>query len=220
MVLGDLNCNMLENGQERRVLTNFSTEVNLAQIIKTPTKITATSQTLIDVILVSSTALVLESGVINTSISDYLPVYVLLKLKAPKMPACYITTRSYKNYNPSLFSSDLVTKSDRLLSILSNTNVNTILETFKDVLHSTLDVHAPLKIFKIRNRPCPYVTNEIKELMNSRDLHLRRFQLTRDEGDWVVYKEYRNNVKTKIKAVAKDHTFNEVREHKHNSRSL
>ncbi|CAB4008413.1 Hypothetical predicted protein [Paramuricea clavata] len=130
------------------------------------------------------------------------------------------TTRSYKNYNPSLFSSDLVTKSDRLLSILSNTNVNTILETFKDVLHSTLDVHAPLKTFKIRNRSCPYVNNEIKELMKSRDLHLRRFQLTRDEGDWVVYKEYCNNVKTKIKAAAKDHTFNEVREHKHNSRSL
>ncbi|CAB4040401.1 Hypothetical predicted protein [Paramuricea clavata] len=151
LVLGDLNCNMLENGQERRALTNFSTELNLTQIIKTSTRITATSQTLIDVILVSSTALVLESGVINTSISDHLPVYVLLKLKAPKMPACYITTRSYKNYNPSLFSSDLVTKSDRLLSILSNTNVNTILETFKDVLHSTLDVHAPLKTFKIRN---------------------------------------------------------------------
>ncbi|CAB4031940.1 Hypothetical predicted protein [Paramuricea clavata] len=220
LVLGDLNCNMLENGQERRALTNFSTELNLTQIIKTPTRITATSQTLIDVILVSSTALVLESGVINTSISDHLPVYVLLKLKAPKMPACYITTRSYKNYNPSLFSSDLVTKSDRLLSILSNTNVNTILETFKDVLHSTLDVHAPLKTFKIRNRSCPYVTNEIKELMKSRDLHLRRFQLTRAEGDWVVYKEYRNNVKTKIKAAAKDHTFNEVREHKHNARSL
>ena len=160
LVLGDLNCNMLENGQERRALTNFSTELNLTQIIKTPTRITATSQTLIDVILVSSTALVLESGVINTSISDHLPVYVLLKLKAPKMPACSITTSSYKNYNPSLFSSDLVTKSDRLLSILSNTNVNTILETFKDVLHSTLDVHAPLKTFKIRNRPCPYVTNK------------------------------------------------------------
>ena len=112
LVLGDLNCNMLGNSQERRALTNFSTELNLTQIIKTPTRITATSQMLIDVILVSSTALVLESGVINTSISDHLPVYVLLKLKAPKMPACYITTRSYKNYNPSLFSSDLVTKSD------------------------------------------------------------------------------------------------------------
>ena len=84
LVLGDLNCNMLENGQERRALTNFSTELNLTQIIKT------TFQTLIDVILVSSTALVLESGVINTSFSDHLPVYVLLKLKAPKMPACYI----------------------------------------------------------------------------------------------------------------------------------
>ena len=62
---------MLENGQERRALTNFSTELNLTQIIKTPTRITATSQALIDVILVSSTALVLESGVINSSISHH-----------------------------------------------------------------------------------------------------------------------------------------------------
>ncbi len=56
--------------------------------------------------------------------------------------------------------------------------------------------------------------------MKFRDLHLRRFQLTRDQGDWVVYKEHRNKVKIKIKAAAKDHTFNEVREHKHNPRSL
>ena len=84
LVLGDLNCNMQENGQECKALTNFATELNLTQIIKTPTRITPTSQTLIDVILVSSTSLVLESGVISTSISDHLPVYVLLKLKTSK----------------------------------------------------------------------------------------------------------------------------------------
>ena len=95
-----------------------------------------------------------------------------------------------------------------------------MLKTFRAALHSTLDVHAPLKTFKIRNRSCPYVTNEIRELMKSRDTLLRRFQRTRDEGDWAVYKEYRNRVKTKIKVASKVYTLNEVRNHKHNPRSL
>ena len=56
--------------------------------------------------------------------------------------------------------------------------------------------------------------------MKSRDTLLRRFQRTRDEGDWAVYKEYRNRVKTKIKVASKVYTLNEVRNHKHNPRSL
>lgn len=219
-VLGDLNCNMLKDGPDHRALADISTELNLTQVIKTPTRITDTSQSLIDVILVSSTALVLESGVLNTSISDHLPVYVSLKLKAPKMPPCYITARSYKNYNPLLFSFDLATKSDCLLSIFSDADVNTKLENFNNVLHSTLDVHAPVKTFKVRSRPCPYVSHEIKELMKFRDQLHRRFLQTRDKRDWEVYKESRNCVKTKLKNAARNHIFDEVKEHKNNSGSL
>ena len=130
-VLGDLNCNMLHDGPDRKALVEVSTELNLQQIIKNPTKITDTTQSLIDVILVSNTASVLESSVLNSAISDHLPVYVILKVKVPKIPPNYITARSYKYYDPLHSSSDLAVKSDDLLSIFSNTDVNTQLETFK-----------------------------------------------------------------------------------------
>jgi hypothetical protein len=50
----------------------------------------------------------------------------------------YITVRSYKNYDPTAFSSDLATKSDRLLSIFTETDVSTKTEVLKDVIQSTL----------------------------------------------------------------------------------
>ena len=66
-----------------------------------------------------------------TPISDHLPVYVELKLKLPKPPPFYISTRSYKHYNPDLFTADLATKSDKFLSIFSEEDINYKLTTFK-----------------------------------------------------------------------------------------
>ena len=89
-VLGDLNCNVLKESPESKALSNFLSETNLRQIITTPTRITDTCESLIDVILVSSPDLVHARGVSNTPISDHLPVYVELKLKLPKPPPCYL----------------------------------------------------------------------------------------------------------------------------------
>ena len=58
-------------------------------------------------------------GCINYSISDHLPVFVGLKVKAPKPSPHYITARSYKNYEPGAFTADLANKSDQLLFIFS-----------------------------------------------------------------------------------------------------
>ena len=194
-----------------QLVTEVSTELNLKQIIKTSTRITDTSQSLIDVIVVSSTAHELENGILDTIISDHLPVYALIKLRASKMPLRYITARSNKNYNLSLFCFDLATKSDRLLSIFSNTDIKKKLGTFNDILHSTLDVYAPVRTCKVRGRPCPYISNEIKELMKSRNLLHCRNRQTHYKRDWENIKEARNRLKTKIKNESRNHNFNEVK---------
>ena len=76
----------------------------------------------------SNEALVLESGTFNSGISDHLPVYVLMKLKIPNSS---VRMKCYKNYVPSVFSSDFATKSDDLLPIFSETNVNEITDDLK-----------------------------------------------------------------------------------------
>ena len=59
-------------------------EMKLNQLIITPTRITDTIESLIDVIITSASHLVNESGVMDTIISDHLPVYAVLNMKLPK----------------------------------------------------------------------------------------------------------------------------------------
>ena len=75
----------------------------MKQLITGPTRVTATSETLIDVIATSNSALVTDSGVVKTHISDHYLVYVVLNLKAPKPLPTYVISRSYKNYDSESF---------------------------------------------------------------------------------------------------------------------
>ena len=75
--------------------------MNLIQLINSPTRITETTESLLDIILVSLPSLVWSSGVINAPISDHLPVFAERKVKPPKPTPYYILTRSFKSYDPN-----------------------------------------------------------------------------------------------------------------------
>ena len=107
VIMGDLNCSMLNTNVNSESLTNPCKELNLIQVIKSPTRITATSESLIDVILVSNPKLTKSSGVFKTLISDHYPVCISLKLKVEKTCPQIITERSYLNYTPELFAMEM-----------------------------------------------------------------------------------------------------------------
>ena len=75
-IIGNLNCNVMKSCPENTALENFMFEMNLNQLITTPTRTTDADESLIDVILTSTPHLVNESGVMDVTISDHLPVYV------------------------------------------------------------------------------------------------------------------------------------------------
>ena len=60
---------------------------------------TPTSETLIDVIMTSNSALVTDSGVVETHISDHYVIYAVLNLKAPKSLPTYVISTSYNIYD-------------------------------------------------------------------------------------------------------------------------
>ena len=194
--------------------------MNPQQLIKEPTRITATTESLLDVILVSDPSSGCMSGVINDPISDHLPVYVVLKLKSPKISPHYVSVRSYKNYDPENFTFDLASHSDSLLSVFAAPDVNSKLGIFNNAFRQVLDAHAPVKTVKIRSRPCPFVTEEIKDLMKIRSRLHRRFLLTRNEFDLAEYKISRNSLRKALTEAEKHHTYQEVQNNMNNSRSL
>ena len=83
----------------------------------------------------------------------------MLRLKLPKPQPCYITVRSYKNYEPALFAADLASKSDQLLSVFSEEDVNLKGTRFDAVLSFTLGAHAPVKSIRIRSPALPSLYN-------------------------------------------------------------
>ena len=65
-------------------------------LITEPTRVTETSKTLIDVNFTSNPAITVDSGIVETRISDHYLVFAVLNLRVPKPPAAYVVPRNYK----------------------------------------------------------------------------------------------------------------------------
>ena len=86
IILGDFNTDMKGpfNSNLQRRLLEFQTTFDLDQLIVEPTRITPTSRTIIDLILVSDPAKISQSGVIEIGVSDHFLTYFFLLVKSPK----------------------------------------------------------------------------------------------------------------------------------------
>jgi len=108
LILADLNCNHLDaNDTGSKSLLDFCNSFNLTQTIERPTRITETSESLIDVILTSNKSLISKTNVFANSISDYDLIVASLTLKKPRPRPTYITTRSFKNFEKDAFLDDI-----------------------------------------------------------------------------------------------------------------
>ena len=118
--MSDLNGNMLDTNVNSQSLTNLCKVLSLTQVIKSraPTRITATSESLIGVILVSNPKLTKSSSVIKTLMGDHYPVFISLKRKVEKTRPQIITTRSYCNYTPALFAIEMAQHTCNLSTLL------------------------------------------------------------------------------------------------------
>ena len=119
----------------------------MVQITK-PTRVTVSSSTLIDVILVSNPELAKSQGILDITISDHFLVYAVLDLKAPKPATTKISTRSFKTYNTKDFAEDMshIPWDTTNLPI----NIDDKLDAFNDLFQACLDDHAPIKTITIK----------------------------------------------------------------------
>ena len=85
IILGDLNCNILDDTVDSRTFKELCASFNLTQLVKEPTRITETKRSLIDVIMTIDPTLAESSSVIKSSISDHNLVEITLKISRPKV---------------------------------------------------------------------------------------------------------------------------------------
>ena len=88
-----------------------------------------------------------------------------------------------------------------------------LLETFDDLddkLHAfnllfnkILQEHGPVKAIRLRGRPNPSITDDIRKLMATRDKWKRDFKQTKVPFAWSIYKNLSQEVKREIRLVEK-----------------
>jgi hypothetical protein len=110
VVMGDMNINHLQpDSSACKFFTTYLTEpFAFTQVITEPTRITATSCTLIDLMLTASPENVKVQGVVDTpGISDHCMTFMAYSLKKPKFKPKMVTRRDFRNFNKDAFMRDM-----------------------------------------------------------------------------------------------------------------
>ena len=185
---------------------SLTSNVQLNQIIKDPTRVTNTSETLIDHIYVSDDLPVLYSSPIKYSISDHFPVFAVFKMTSidyNKNDGRHktITYRKYNNFNSATFLSDLQ-NAPWLTNGAENISMDQYLQSFISTFTKIIDKHLPLVTKRIKRPKQPeWISNNILLAINKRENAKKK----KDEPN---YKYWRNEA-TKLIRDAKKEFYSE-----------
>ena len=86
--LGDTNCDLLDfTNNDTKHLMRLLAKLHLVQLIKSPTRTTATTKTVVDHIITNRPESVSKSGVLSCGISDHDAVFMTKHKRFPKLKA-------------------------------------------------------------------------------------------------------------------------------------
>ena len=207
-ILGDFNIDYTNlNSPARKHLTLFEKVNNLTQHIKTATRATKNTSTLLDLILTNA-QYISQSGILDVFISDHLPIFIVKKKhKSPKQTESYIG-RPYKSYNHELLTTNL--KESDWGDFYRMENVNDKWALMHDKIRSELDAQCPLKQFRKRIVRPPYLTDSLLEQIKDRDYYYKKAKKHGIDNDWEIAKYLRNQTNKNIRKAKAEYVINQL----------
>ena len=221
IILGDLNCDLHTNtaNSNTKKLIELLAVYQLKQLIKEPTRVTANTRTLIDVIITQlGNTNVTASGVIHLGISDHSLVYTCRKISTHKEKPKIVETRQFKNFSSRAFERDL-NQAFAGGDVYHHDDPNETWNVWKNIFLSVADKHAPLRQRKVRSIYNPWITTEIKQLSHRRDFLKKKAVMHNSIYYFNEYKQCRNNLNKTIKETKSKYyqsKLNACKDHKEN----
>lgn len=203
IILGDINCNYLIKNNNKPLKDLLSLN-GLIQTIKGPTRITDTTESLIDVILTTKPENLMEIKIVSTALSDHYAIGCKRKLNNIKQQYESIKCRDYSNYNSSELSRDL--SNENWDSVYAERNPNNAWDTLRDIVSRNFNKHAPNITKKVKGKKSPWLTRDIKLEMNYRDTLNRKFRKSRTSTDFEKFKSQRNKVNNLVRKARNEHS--------------
>ena len=190
LILGDINDNLLSPENK---IGNIINNLSLTQLIKKPTRITANSATLIDLIITNKKDFIVDVDVLSCSVADHELVTVTINVRKEKRTPSTKTFRSLEYYSQNIFCQLLLDLSFILNDILETDNVSDQVHIFNHVFINCLDSCAPFVTKVIKRPPAPWIDTSIKAAMKLRDRLQIEFKSDRNNATKEL--EYRTEKK-------------------------
>ena len=121
----------------------------------------------------------------------------------------YVKKRSYKNFNTEAFLDEVA--KIKWWDIYQCEDVDTAVKLFSEKFTRILDHHAPVKTFQTRTKYAPWLSDSTKQLIKERDQAQRRAVATSSEEDWRQFRQFRNQVTSKLRTEKSNWQRNKLR---------
>ncbi|CAF3375847.1 unnamed protein product, partial [Rotaria socialis] len=219
-VLGDLNDNQIKSVNPKSPLKAIMYKNGLHQLIETPTRVTSSTTSLIDVIITNK-----RDGVTwensECSIADHNIITVIANMKKPKRNPITCTFRCMKNYSKEHFCAVLSENIGALNNIYNTDNVDEQVRIFTKVFQESLEKCAPIVTRNLKRPPAPWLTEEVRTKMSERDHLLRIFRQNVSEiAAQRAYQNSKKEVKRLVKKAKKQHYQSRLKDNKGNLKAI
>ena len=164
VLMGDLNCNMLTQNALSEKLLLITQENCLTQMISEPTRVTANSQTLIDVLFTTTPTSFSALGILPLTGSDHMMIFGE-RVERPTSIQKASIVRCYKKCNFDELLSELSDTPWHIMDIYSS--VDDMWDCWKKLFFSVLDRHAPLRSVRRRKHSLEWIDEEIRQMMRA-----------------------------------------------------
>ena len=211
VIMGDMNINhLLPDSSACKFFTTYLTEpFAFSQVITEPTRITATTSTLIDLMLTSSPENVKVQGVVDTpGISDHCMIFMAYSLKKPKFKAKMVTRRDFRKFDKDAFMRDMFIAPWGNVEAVDDDDIDNKVTIFENIHSEIINKHAPFRTFRVTRPAAPWLTDSVKDLMDDRDKYKNKFNKDKKPETELLYKDLRNRVTHAIRQ-SKIKCFNE-----------
>ena len=217
-LLGDFNVDYKNmSSPNYKKLSFFAQSNSLSQHIKTTTRNTDKTKSIIDLAL-SNSKFVSKAGTLNHFISDHQPIYVIHKKVRDMRKSVQFIGRSYRDFDKEVFKNRLRDRSWEEFEALTDPEM--AWEFILNQITPILDDLCPLRTFHIKNYRPDWMTNELIEQIKDRDYFYKKAKKRGDADSWNIAKYLRNVTNTNIRQAKREFILTELKENENNCKKF
>lgn len=189
-------------------LSDTTETLGLEQLITEPTRVTEQCANLRDLIFISNSSLVKNSGTLSSfSNLDHFPVYVEIDIEIPRNQTLTKSVWDYNCMDPNLLIANLQQID---WDTIINKDIHSAVVDFTEAILGAAKTAIPMKLVQIKSKDKPWVNNELKRSIRQRDRLFKCFKRTQSDIDWHKWKQQRNATSKLNKRLHENHIHSEV----------